>query len=205
MTSASGRSPVDREPPAPADAPDRRTALSLPETFDAFYLREYRGLVALAHALTGSRSHAEDIAQEAMLACYRRWDEVGTLDLPAAWVRRVCANLATSHIRRRIVEARAMLRVGSRPVAVAELEYDDGEFWTAVRRLPRRQAQCIALTYVYGCSVAEVAHILGCADGTVKSHLARGRAHLAPSLGAMTEPTTHPGQDGAVDRGGALA
>ena len=82
-------------------------ALSLPdvESFDGFYAREYRLLVAFAHALTGSRAHAEDVAQEAMLAAYRRWDEVSRLDAPHAWVRRVCANLAVSFVRRRMVEA----------------------------------------------------------------------------------------------------
>lgn len=173
------------------------------ESFDGFYLREFPRLVALAHALTGSRTHAEDIAQESMLACYRRWDEVRQLDLPAAWVRRVCSNLATSHVRRRIVEARAVLRLGSRPVVVAELDVDDGEFWAAVRRLPRRQAQCIALSYVYGASVAEAAAVLGCAEGTVKAHLHRGRSRLAETFGELV------GQDAELRRadgmGGAPA
>ena len=61
------------------------------EAFDGFYTREYSSLVALAHVLMGTGGHAEDIAQEAMLAAYRRWDEVGAMDFPAAWVRRVCA------------------------------------------------------------------------------------------------------------------
>ena len=137
----------------------------------------------MAHALTGSRSHAEDIAQEAMLTAYRRWDDVSRLDLPAAWVRRVCANTATSVVRRRIVEARAVLRLRARPSAVAQLDETDSAFWAEVRRLPRRQAQCVALRYVYGCPVAEIAGILGCAEGTVKSHLFHARARLAQRLG----------------------
>jgi RNA polymerase sigma-70 factor (ECF subfamily) len=153
------------------------------ESFDSFYAREYASMVALAHALTGSRAHAEDVAQEAMLIAYRRWDDVSRLDVPAAWVRRVCANTATSVVRRRIVEARALLRLRARPVAVAELDETDSAFWAEVRRLPRRQAQCVALHYVYGCSVAEVASILGCKDGTVKSHLWHARAKLAERLG----------------------
>ncbi len=148
------------------------------ETFDAFYSREYGSLVALAHALTGSRSHAEDVAQEAMLAAYRRWDEVARMDMPAGWVRRVCANIATSFVRRRVVEARSTLRFRSREIHVNDIDGDDDAFWAEVRRLPRRQAQCVALRYVYGCSVAEVALVLGCADGTVKSHLARGKTTL---------------------------
>jgi RNA polymerase sigma-70 factor (ECF subfamily) len=157
------------------------------ESFDAFYAREYASLVAMAYALTGSRAHAEDVAQEAMLTAYRRWDDVSRLDVPAAWVRRVCANTATSLVRRRIVEARALVRLRSRPVVVAELDETDGAFWAEVRRLPRRQAQCVALRYVYGCSVAEIAGILGCADGTVKSQLWHARARLAERLGDDVE------------------
>lgn len=157
------------------------------ESFDGFYAREYSSLVAMAFALTGSRAHAEDVAQEAMLAAYRQWDDVSRLDLPVAWVRRVCANTATSLVRRRVVEARALLRLRARPVAVVEMDETDSAFWAEVRRLPRRQAQCVALRYVYGCSVAEIAGILGCADGTVKSQLWHARARLAGRLGESVD------------------
>jgi RNA polymerase sigma-70 factor (ECF subfamily) len=174
---------------ARADAERERDIVHLPltETFESFYLREYSSLVVLAHVLTGSRAHAEDIAQEAMIAAYNRWDEVSRFDLPHAWTRRVCANLATSFVRRRVVEARAMLRLRSRASDVAALDGDDAAFWTEVRRLPRRQAQCMALRYVYGCSVAEVAAVLGCAEGTVKVHLSRGRTTVARRLGEQLD------------------
>jgi RNA polymerase sigma-70 factor (ECF subfamily) len=162
--------------------PDGVLHLTRVESFDGFYEREYRLLVALAHALTGSRAHAEDIAQEAMIAAYRRWDDVSRMDAPHAWVRRVCANIAVSFVRRRIVEARGLLRLRSRRVDVMELDDDDAAFWAEVRRLPRRQAQCIVLLYVYGCTVAEIAQVLGCSDGSVKTHLSRGRSKLAKRL-----------------------
>ena len=166
---------------------DPAVVLPFVESFETFYAREYRPLVALVYALTGSRGHAEEVAQEAMLTAYRRWDEVGRLDVPHLWVRRVGTNLAASVIRRRFVEARGLLTLRSRRVEVYELDAEDGTFWAEVRRLPRRQAQCVALTYVYGCTVAEVASVLGCSDGTVKSHLSRGRHKLATRLGEPTE------------------
>jgi RNA polymerase sigma-70 factor (ECF subfamily) len=162
------------------------------KSFDEFYAREYRSLVALAHALTGSRAHAEDIAQEAMLAAYRRWDGVALLDAPAGWARRVCANISTSFVRRRVVEARVAVRLRSRRTEVTELEDDDAEFWALVRRLPRRQMQCVALRYVSGYSVAEIAIVLGCADGTVKAHLARARSTLAQRLGEPIDEEAAP-------------
>jgi RNA polymerase sigma-70 factor (ECF subfamily) len=165
-------------------------SLSVVESFEGFYVREYSLLVAFAHALTGSPAQAEDVAQEAMLAAFRRWDEVGRLDAPHAWVRRVCANLAVSFVRRRIVEAKGLLRLRSRRNDVTALDDDDATFWAEVRRLPKRQAQCIVLSYVYGCSVHDVAQVLGCSDGTVKTHLSRGRSRLATRLGDQLEEGT---------------
>jgi RNA polymerase sigma-70 factor (ECF subfamily) len=60
------------------------------------------------------------------------------------------------------------------------VEYE--AFWAEVRRLPRRQAQAVALHYIYDLGVAEIASTLGCAEGTVKVHLSRGRAALGSRL-----------------------
>jgi RNA polymerase sigma-70 factor (ECF subfamily) len=148
------------------------------EPFDAFFRRELPALVALARALCGP-AHADDAAQEAMLVAYRRWPEVAGLDRPDAWVRKVLVNLATSVLRRRAAEARAVLRLGSRPAVYAELEPRNEQFWEAVRRLPRRQAQVVALHYVDDLGVAEIADLLGVAEGSVKQHLSRARSALA--------------------------
>lgn len=150
--------------------------------FDDFYRREMASLVAFARALSGS-AYADDLAQEAMLSAYTHWDRVSRMDVPIAWVRRVCANRAVSAHRRRLVEARALLRIGGRREPVAQLDQEHETFWAEVRRLPKRQAQAIALYYVYDLSVLEIAQTLDCAEGTVKVHLSRGRAALAQRLG----------------------
>ena len=169
----------------PGGRPDHVDELRVAERFDTFYRREMPALVAFARSLSGSAS-ADDIAQDAMLAAYRRWDAVSQMDVPAAWVRRVCANRSVSTFRRRTVEARGLLRLAGRDRGEPLLdEYE--EFWTEVRQLPRRQAQVIALHYVYDLGVAEIARTLGCAEGTVKSHLFRGRTALADRLGERTE------------------
>jgi len=151
-------------------------------SFEAFYRREMPRLVALARALSGSGA-ADDLAQEAMLAAYRRWSEVAAYEHPEAWVRRVCANHATSLLRRRGAETRAVLRLASQPSREAELEERHAAFWAEVRRLPRRQAQAAALRYVYDLSVADIAATMGCSEGSVKVHLTRARAVLADRLG----------------------
>ena len=149
--------------------------------FDDFYRAELPRLVALARGLCAHRS--EDVAQEAMLAAYRRWSHVGNLDHPEAWVRRACANLAVSAFRRQLVEIRATLRLSGRPSPAVELEPSAAEFWALVRELPRRQAQCAALRYVLDMEVAEIARTLEIAEGSVKVHLSRARERLARRLG----------------------
>src|SRR4051794_3639745 len=171
--------PSDRER---GDSPATVFELSAVETFDAFYRRDLAGLVAFARALAGPAG-AEDVAQDAMLTAYRHWHTVSRLQAPTAWVRRVCANRAVSTLRRRGAEARALVRVGSRRADAEPLTGEHEAFWAEVRRLPRRQAQVIALHYVYDLGVAEIATTLACAEGTVKVHLSRGRAALSGRFG----------------------
>jgi RNA polymerase sigma factor (sigma-70 family) len=155
-----------------------------PETFEDFYRREYTPVVGLAYALSGSRSGAEDLAQEAFFAAHRNWERIAGYEQPGAWVRRVVANLSVSVFRRRVAEAKAMARsaaLGER-TEVPDLGSGDPEFWGAVRALPRRQAQVIALFYLDDRPIAEVADILEMSPGTVKRHLHNGRHALARRL-----------------------
>jgi RNA polymerase sigma-70 factor (ECF subfamily) len=184
MSEAAARPTRARDDDAPGP---RAIDLGIIETFDSFYVRELPRLVALARALTGSAAAAEDVAQDAMIAAYRRWDEVSRLDIPAAWVRRVCANRATSHLRRRSSEARAVLRLSGVRQNDSELPPIDADFWAAVRRLPRRQSQAIALHYLYDMSVTDIALTLGCSQSSVKAHLVRGRTALVRALGIPEE------------------
>jgi RNA polymerase sigma-70 factor (ECF subfamily) len=169
-------------------APQRAAAAARRGTFEEFYSVELPRLVALARGLCPAHL-AEDVAQEAMLVAYRRWREVSELERPDLWVRRICANLAVSQFRRRLVELRGVARLAGRRQPVVELSDPSEEFWAAVRALPQRQAQAAALRYVYDMPVAEIAATLGATDGTVKQHLSRARKSLAATLGAA-ETTT---------------
>lgn len=163
-----------------------KAELRVPETFEDFYEREYARVVALAFTLSGSRSGAEDLAQEAFLAAHRRWAKIASYDRPDAWVRRVVSNAAVSLVRRRVAELKALARLGHQPV-VPELPPSSEEFWDEVRALPRRQAQVLALHYLEDRPVAEIAQILGVAVGTVTAHLHAGRTALARRLQAEEE------------------
>jgi RNA polymerase sigma-70 factor (sigma-E family) len=154
-----------------------------PEVFEEFYVREYPAVVGLAYALSGSRWGAEDLAQDAFMAAHRDWDRIGAYDNPGAWVRRVVANLSVSAFRRRVAEAKALARTPfGHETSLPDLAVGDPEFWAAIRALPRRQAQVVALYYLEDRSVAEVAEILDVTPGTVKRHLHDGREALGRRL-----------------------
>lgn len=155
--------------------------------FDAFFSAEYRSVVALAFVLVGHRPVAEELAQDGFLAAYRRWDRIGRYDDPAAWVRRVVTNMATSFWRTRSREVRALARLDGRRSDPVGLEADDDEFWAAVRALPRRQAQCVALRYLEDRTVADIAAVLDIAEPTVRVHLHSGRRALAERLGEQLD------------------
>lgn len=157
------------------------------ETFDEYYRRDYRKLVGLAYVLCGSQWAAEDLAHEALTEAHRRWTKVSNYDDPAAWVRRVMVNKNTSRFRKLRSEAKALVRLGNHPVETIAPSEASNEVWTAVRSLPSRQAQTIALFYWEDRSIADIADILGCGTETVKTHLARARRSLAVTLGGEFE------------------
>jgi len=152
------------------------------ESFEAFYVRESRAVIGLAYVLSGSRSGAEDLAQEGFLAAYRQWEMIARYDDPGAWVRRVVANRAISGFRRRQAEAKALIRIRSAEHVVPEIPAESEVLWHEVRRLPRRQRQVIALRYLDHRPIAEVALILECSENTVKTHLQRAKQELARKL-----------------------
>ncbi len=157
--------------------------LAVVESYDSFFRREYPRLVTLARTLSGSREHAEDIAQDAMVVAYKRWDEIARMEHPAAYVRRTCVNAALSSSRRRLAEGRALLRIAARRDPLPEMAEADERFWAEVRRLPGKQAQAVALHYGCDYALADVAAVLGTSEGTVKTHLHRARITLAARFG----------------------
>lgn len=158
------------------------------EPFERFYRREYQRAVRLAVALSGSRLGSEDLAQEAFIEAHRRWDEIGRYSNPAGWVRRVVANRSVSRYRRSRAEAKALLKLaaGSRQT-FPEFNPETTEVWNAVRRLPNRQAQVVALTYLEGMTLREISEILGISVPTAGTHLQRARATLAKKLSIQRE------------------
>lgn len=162
---------------------------TLTPSFEQFFAANRGGVLALLYSLSGSRQVAEDVAQDAFTEAFRRWSTISRYDDPAAWVRRVAINKSISGVRKRVNERKALARAASRAVTSGETPVDpDGDrFWAAVRALPERQAQAVALHYLEDRSVAEIARVLDIAEPTVRVHLHRGRLELARTLGLDQE------------------
>jgi RNA polymerase sigma-70 factor, ECF subfamily len=159
------------------------TRRDAPVTFAAFYADHVTSTLAVVVALRGHRVGAEDVVQEAFARAHQRWGEVADMDRPDLWVQRVALNLATSQLRRLAAEARAVARLGRRrQLPVTEAFGHEQAFWEAVRRLPTKQARVVALRYAADLPVAEIAEVVGVAEGTVKAQLHAARQRLAVLL-----------------------
>ena len=166
---------------AVADEADRRSEPGV-LAFEAFYRREYAGAVRLAFTLTGRRDLAEELAQDTFLACLRHWDQVSGYDDPTGWVRRVLTNRCVSSGRRHLTELRLLVKLRRERRPSPSLSEPSDRLWDAVRHLPKRQAQVLALAFVEDLEVRQIAATLGVGEESVRTHLRRGRAAIAARL-----------------------
>jgi RNA polymerase sigma-70 factor, ECF subfamily len=158
--------------------------------FDALYQAHYGDVVAVVYAFNGDLSEAQDLAQEAFCRGWQRWEAIAAYDNPVAWIRRVALNLASSRLRHLRVADRHLRR--ARPAVVPALQPDHVALVTALRTLPGEQRKAVVLHHLLDLPVADVAHELGVATGTVKSWLFRARASLAAQLADPTQEVTNP-------------
>ena len=147
-------------------------------SFDGWYRECHPSLVAALTVVAGDASLGRDAADEALVRAYERWTRVQTMSSPAAWTYAVGVNLLRRRARRTALEARVARRA-ERPVAPPELR---PEVWEAVRRLPPRQREAIALRYVLDLSEAGVADAMRVSVGTASATLAAARRALAAEL-----------------------
>ncbi|HEX2032419.1 MAG TPA: SigE family RNA polymerase sigma factor, partial [Actinomycetota bacterium] len=128
----------------------------------------------LAYLLTGDRSLAEDLVQEAFVRLFGRFRDLRNADAFAAYLRTTVVNLARSHFRRARVERayleREALRRQPPPPEVGGRQ----ELWEALQRLSARQRAAIVLRYYEDLTEAQTADVLRCPVGTVKSLVWRG-------------------------------
>jgi RNA polymerase sigma factor (sigma-70 family) len=145
------------------------------------YQSQHTAMVKLARLITGSQALAEEIVHDAFLAVHRRSTRPeGTIERPAAYLRRAVINGCRSTHRRAGNERRKLDLVSRRATADANLalpvELD--EMWLALRVLSTRQRTALVLRYYADLTVPEVAEAMAVPVGTAKSLLSRGLKRL---------------------------
>jgi RNA polymerase sigma-70 factor (sigma-E family) len=147
----------------------------------------YRPLVRLAYLLLGNRAVAEEVVQDAFVKLQLKWGGLRHPEKAPAYLRSAVLNGARSMLRhRKVVDRHDARRTADPPwvdpetEAVAALEHD--RIVAAMRRLPDRQREALALRYYLDLSEADMAKIMGVAPGSVKTHVHRGLASLARLL-----------------------
>ncbi|MEU5341705.1 MULTISPECIES: SigE family RNA polymerase sigma factor [unclassified Streptomyces] len=158
--------------------------------FHAFFERHYTELARLAHLLTGESDAADDLAADALLALWHRWDRVRAADHPVAYARGVVANLARSRIRSAVRERRRITLFWSQREDKTENPDIPGmvDVQEALRRLPFRKRACVVLRHSFDLSEKDTALALGISVGTVKSQTSKGMAELQRLLGSQEAP-----------------
>ena len=162
------------------------------------YAEHARSLVGLARVFVDQRHAAEDIVQEAFIRLSRSLHRIDDPAKRGAYLRSIVLNLARDHNRRGLLSIRHQLPANDLdPAGVDETVVHDDEHRRvveAVRALPRRQRDCVALRYLMELSVAETAATLRLSENSVKTHLKRGLARLRADLGVGAEAAE--GSDG---------
>jgi RNA polymerase sigma-70 factor (ECF subfamily) len=162
--------------PAPDDLALVRKAQAGDETaFRGLVSRHKDRAYGLALRLTGSAADAEEVAQDAFV---RAWRALPAFRFEAAfgtWLHRIVARLALDRRERLKTRSRYEAPEGDAPdVAAPPLEESAQLDWL-LDRLPERSRAAVVLYYYEDRSVAEVAHILGAPENTVKTLLSRAR------------------------------
>lgn len=150
---------------------------------EALYRDRAQRAGRLAYLLTGDAGRAEELLQEAFTRLLGRWRHIHDRGAVDAYLRRTVVNLARKSWRRSALERR-YLRSAERPGEVAA-EPDvatRAQLRAGLAELTFRQRAAIVLRYYEDLPERDIARILGCAPGTVKSSLSRGVAALKVTL-----------------------
>ncbi|RZS31421.1 RNA polymerase sigma-70 factor (sigma-E family) [Herbihabitans rhizosphaerae] len=162
--------------------------------FTSFAAERLPVMLRYATVLTCDPHLAEDIVQDVLIKMQRAWPRIGHADRPDAYVRRMITNEYLSWRRRK-----ASTVVPLSPDVLAEVvpsladqahQFDERDAMIGkISKLPRKQRVALALRYYCGYSDPEIAEVMDCAIGTVRSHVSRGLATLRvqPGLAALKE------------------
>jgi RNA polymerase sigma-70 factor (sigma-E family) len=152
--------------------------------FTEFYAARVRTLRRVAYLVVRDWHGAEDATQRALVKVYRAWPRIRPDGLEA-YARRAVVNESLTLVSRRRDVVVPAVPDSVAPTAVESVEAS-AVVDAALGSLPPQQRAVVALRFVDDLSVAEVAEVLGLAEGTVKSHTHKALATLRRLLPALS-------------------
>ncbi len=181
---------------------------AVPDDFRNEMIALIPSLRAFARGLCGNRELADDLAQDAMMRAWAARDSYTMGTNFRAWMFMILRNQFYTTMRKNSrmsswdPEAAERLLVEAAPQQHA-IHLTDVE--KALQKLPNEQREILLLVGAGGASYEEAAQITGCAIGTVKSRLARGRQALAALINGADEPTVSAMLKSATSQGVAAS
>ena len=159
----------------------KRDDVDGPPDFEAFYRDEFPGLVRSMFLLVPNADEAQELAQEAMVKVFERWDRVGPMESPGGYLYRVAVNLHRRRVRSLAVRARRLvtLAAGQRD---AEIDHGRQELADAIGSLSVRLREAFMLVDWLGMGSDEAGRALGIAPASVRSRVHRARRELRAHL-----------------------
>ena len=149
--------------------------------FEDFFRGQTQDLFAHLCLITGNRAEAEELAQEAFMKVWERWDRVADMDRPVGYLYRTAMNLFRKRYRRVVIALRKTVSVELREDEFAMAE-DRSLVAAVLAELAPRQRAALVLTELIGFSSEEAGHMLGVNPGTVRSLASQGRAAMKQHL-----------------------
>jgi RNA polymerase sigma-70 factor (ECF subfamily) len=145
--------------------------------FEDFFRGQTKSLYAHLCLITGNRAEAEELAQDAFLRVWERWDRVAGMEEPVGYLYRTAMNLFRKRYRRAMVAIRKTVTEDLRrdEFAIAE---DRSVVASAMVELTPRQRAALVLTELLGFDSAEAGRMLGVRAGTVRALASQGRAAM---------------------------
>jgi RNA polymerase sigma-70 factor (ECF subfamily) len=155
------------------------------EEFGRFVAARGRALCRTAYLLTGDWQVGEDLVQEALTRTYLRRRRLRSQAALEPYARKVLVSLYLSsrrrHWHRELPFAAVPDRASDGLLGAAE---DRRGLWPELLALSAQQRAVLVLRYFEDLTEAEIAAILQCSPGSVKTHAARGLDRLRKSLTA---------------------
>ncbi|CAN7330610.1 RNA polymerase sigma factor [Knoellia sp. LjRoot47] len=146
-------------------------------------------IYGLAYALTGERTAAEDLSQEALATVVRKWGRVSQAQSSTAYARQIVVNTFLSQKRKRwsreVVSDDVVQELGPASVDHADTVVTRDALLTALAGLPPRQRAAVTLRYFEDLPDAAIATAMGCSVSTVRSTIHHALAALRSGAAAL--------------------